>query len=95
VTGHNWNRNYIDIVKTGKLDLDSFAKENIDKDIKEVVESFKKLISESLDQYVQKLTEQNRLQDNNKINLILQKLAIKSDGILDLHTGPTATRYLL
>lgn len=94
VTGHNWNRNYIDIVKTGKIDLESFVSKNLNSDINDIVAQYKILIGKALDNYVEKLKKQNRLQDNNKINLILQKLAIKSDGILDLHTGPTATRYL-
>jgi predicted deacylase len=34
------------------------------------------------------------LSENNKLNLILQQLASKADGVLDLHTGPVATRYL-
>ncbi|MBT3585791.1 MAG: succinylglutamate desuccinylase, partial [Halobacteriovoraceae bacterium] len=34
------------------------------------------------------------LSDNLKLNLILQKLAAPADIVLDLHTGPCATRYL-
>jgi len=34
------------------------------------------------------------LSENNKLNLLLQQLAAPADGILDLHTGPVATRYL-
>jgi hypothetical protein len=37
---------------------------------------------------------QKKISNNNKLNLFLQKLAAKADGIFDHHTGPTATRYL-
>jgi len=94
VTGHNWNRNYIDIVKVSQLNLEHFVKDNFDKPIDEIISKYKVLIQKSLKDYIQKLTNENALQDNNKINLILQELSIGSDGVLDLHTGPTATRYL-
>lgn len=94
VTGHNWNRNYVDVVKAGGFDLDAFCSRHMEKDWSEVKAAYKAELANAFDDYVEGLKKENRLQDNNKINLILQELALGSDGILDLHTGPTATRYL-
>lgn len=94
VTGHNWNRNYIDIVKASSFDIEAFALANRELPWEQIREAFKKELAQSFKSYVEGLREKNRIQDNNKINIILQELALSSDGILDLHTGPTATRYL-
>jgi len=94
VTGDNWNRNYVDVVKACGFDLERFCKANIDTDWESIKKDFKADLKASFTNFVETLKEENRLQDNNKINLILQELALGADGILDLHTGPTATRYL-
>ena len=94
VTGHNWNRNYIDIIKASNFDLKSFAKNNRDLSWPEIKENFKRTLGDIITQYQEKLVEEKQLSENNKLNLILQKLAHNADGILDLHTGPVATRYL-
>lgn len=94
VTGHNWNRNYIDIVKTCQINLDDFVNQHQNDSVDLIVSEYKKFIKNALDLYISSLANANTLQDNNRINLILQGLSVTADGILDLHTGPTATRYL-
>lgn len=94
VTGHNWNRNYVDIIGITKTDLTQFCEENFDLPWHELKLKYKELISNLIEMYAEKISLNKTLNDNNKLNLILQKLAVKADGILDLHTGPTATRYL-
>lgn len=94
VTGHNWNRNYIDVVKASKFDIEDFCAKNMQSSWEDIKSSFKSELSKAFKSYVEELKNNNRIQDNNKVNIILQELALNSDGILDLHTGPTATRYL-
>ena len=94
VTGHNWNRNYVDIISSSKYEIDLFAKENHKLPWNELKQKFKKELFEIFSNYEKKLTSEKRLSENNKLNLLLQKLASPSDGVLDLHTGPVATRYL-
>ena len=94
VTGDNWNRNYVDVILKSGFDIDNFAKEHQDLPWHELKETFKIKLDQIIDQYVEKLIQNKTLSENNKLNLILQKLCAKSDTILDLHTGPVATRYL-
>lgn len=94
VTGHNWNRNYTDIIQATKTDLTSFCEDNFDLPWHELKLKYKAFLQDLIDSYAQRITAKKTLNDNNKLNLVLQKLAVKADGILDLHTGPTATRYL-
>ena len=88
ITGDNWNREYIDIVKKLKIDIKKFFKENYKKDYKEIISNYKALISSSLEAYISEASHPN------KLNLILQLKATHSNGVLDFHTGPNATRYL-
>jgi uncharacterized protein len=94
ITGHNWNRNYVDIINATKTDLSKFCEEHIDLPWQEIKFKYKQFLADLIDSYIEKLTLENKIQMNNKVNLILQKEAITSDGVLDLHTGPVATRYL-
>lgn len=94
VTGHNWNRNYVDIIAATETDLTSFCKENYDLPWHELKLKYKSFLQDLIDDYANQITLNKTLNDNNKLNLILQKLAVKADGVLDLHTGPSATRYL-
>lgn len=94
VTGHNWNRNYLDIVASSGFDLKGFCERHLKTPWNETRVAYKTELGKTFKQYIAKLKKNNRIQDNNRINIILQELALSSDGILDLHTGPTATRYL-
>lgn len=94
VTGDNWNRNYVDIIPTSKFDIDGFAKDHKDLPWDEIKDIFKTKLEESISQYIELLKEQRKHSENNKLNLLLQKLAAPADAVLDLHTGPVATRYL-
>lgn len=94
VTGHNWNRNYIDIIPVSKFDIDQFAEDNAALEWSEIKTKFKAKLNEIFGHYENKLIQEKQLSENNKLNLLLQKLAHHADGILDLHTGPVATRYL-
>lgn len=94
VTGDNWNRNYVDIILASEFDIDSFAKANKDLPWNELRVKFKKELEDIFEKHFENLVTQRKLSENNKLNLLLQQLAAKSDGVLDLHTGPVATRYL-
>lgn len=94
VTGDNWNRNYVDIIKAGKFDIDGFAKEHKDLPWHKIKEFFKQSLRGLIERYTEELIQKKKLSENNKLNLLLQHLAAPADGILDLHTGPVATRYL-
>ncbi len=94
VTGHNWNRNYSDIVLSSKMDITSFAKNHKDLDWNEIKSKFKHELSKTIKNHIQELKDQRKHSENNKLNLLLQELAAPADGVLDLHTGPVATRYL-
>ncbi|MAZ49571.1 MAG: hypothetical protein CME65_13505 [Halobacteriovoraceae bacterium] len=94
VTGHNWNRNFVDIINVSKFDLIGFVENNIHLPWHELKIVYKSELDQIFRNYFDKLIETRALSENNKLNLMLQHLASKADGILDLHTGPTATRYL-
>lgn len=94
VTGHNWNRNYIDIIKESQFDIEAFAKKNKALSWGDLKASFKNTLKVIFETHSKKLIETKTLSENNKLNLLLQSLAAKSDAVLDLHTGPVATRYL-
>lgn len=94
VTGHNWNRNYVDIIPAAKFDIDSFAKEHKDLPWHEIREIFKLELQAIITNHIEELKEQRKHSENNKLNLLLQQLATSADAVLDLHTGPVATRYL-
>jgi predicted deacylase len=94
VTGDNWNRNFFDIIEKTGFDVTHFAKSHFDSPWDEVKRAWKHQLSDLYQDYENTLKEQGRFSDNITTNMILQKLACKADGILDMHTGPTATRYL-
>ena len=100
VTGDNWNRNYIDIcnlpIEETNLDLPGFSKKVIDQglSIDEIKRQFKILLKESYNQYWTNFLKKKGPSDNKALNIFLQKLASHADIVLDLHTGPQATRYL-
>lgn len=94
VTGHNWNRNYVDIIKASGFNVDDFAKENLDLPWFELKTAYREKLLDVIDDHIDNLIKKKTLSENNKLNLLLQKLAARADGCLDLHTGPVATRYL-
>ena len=94
VTGDNWNRNFFDIIVKTNYNVSDFVSDHIETPWTDVKKIFKQKLLELYRQYEQTLKRQERFSDNITINLILQKLASQADGVLDLHTGPTATRYL-
>lgn len=97
ITGHNWNRNYVDLTKLSEncsgFNLESFVKENLETEWEKIKLDYKKSIF-SMCNYHQEKISQMGMSDNKKLNLLLQKVASTSDIVLDLHTGPEATRYL-
>lgn len=94
VTGDNWNRNFFDIIKKTNCDVVSFAQEHLQTPWPEVKTIYKEKLGLLYEEYERQLRQNGKLSDNITFNLHLQKLASKADGILDFHTGPTATRYL-
>ncbi len=97
VTGDNWNRNFINLVgydqEVSQFNLDTFWENNKDKNHQEQVTNFKKLQVESFHRILEALKEYG-ISDNREMNIKLQALAARADLVLDLHTGPAATRYL-
>ncbi|MCP4913285.1 MAG: succinylglutamate desuccinylase/aspartoacylase family protein [Oligoflexia bacterium] len=93
ITGHNFNRNYVDIIDEMNFDLDAFIEENKDQGWDDLKKTYKKTIFTLLKEYQDKISPRG-LSENVKLNLVLQKLAASADIVLDLHTGPIATRYL-
>jgi predicted deacylase len=94
VTGDNWNRNYTDIFKIYNKELKAFCTEYKDDTWEDIKKKFKSFLKSTIDKHVTELERTIKISNNNKLNLFLQQLASRADGILDLHTGPTATRYL-
>ena len=94
VTGDNWNRNYVDIIPKSKFDMKKFAQDHKDLPWHEIRTIFKKTLETTIDEYIEDLKKKRTHSENNKLNLLLQKLAAPADAVLDLHTGPVATRYL-
>jgi predicted deacylase len=97
ITGDNWNRNYTNIVKADQkktgLDLEVFAKKHLNSPIELIKKEFKALLNTSLFNYQNNISEYG--QDTNKHHfLTLQLMAASADYVLDLHTGPVATRYV-
>ncbi len=93
-TGDNWNRNFIDIIKAQKVDLKKFSQKNINEPEQVIREKYQRLLEKEIKKLESRLSKENQLHDNNKLNLMLQKLASTADIVLDLHTGPSATEYL-
>lgn len=94
VTGHNWNRNFFDVIERTQFDFSDFVQKHKDSTWEVIKQEYKALLTNLYEQHEQKLDKQKRLSDNIRLNLLLQKLASSADGILDMHTGPVATRYL-
>jgi predicted deacylase len=83
ITGENWNRIYTDISK------DPFFK--LDEKLDSI--SFKRKLVQIINNITQR-EEERGISIEKKLGLLLQKMAAPADIVLDLHTGPTATRYL-
>lgn len=100
-SGNNYNRNYTDITSLKReicaFDLEEFAKENEElinkKEFSKLGKSYKEYILKCLDEAKQSFALRG-LSEERKLGLTLQKLAAPADIVLDLHTGPIATRYL-
>ncbi len=97
ITGHNWNRNYSDLmelpIETTGMDLEQFIDRHKTSSPAEISKNFKKFLVNGIDHTLQTYSKYG-LSENKKLNLILQKMAAPADIVLDLHTGPVATRYL-
>lgn len=95
VTGHNWNRNFIDVIgEYTKAELSVFAREFCESPWAVIKSAFKKFLLEHIEKTEELLIRTRKLNENNNLTILLQKLASSADIILDLHTGPLATRYL-
>ncbi len=97
VTGDNWNRNYTDIIKQdyalSGFDIDVFAKEHLSTPLETLKSAFKAKLHSALVTYQKSISEYG--ENTNKHHfLTLQSLAASADYVLDLHTGPCATRYI-
>ena len=98
LTGHNWNRNYIDLMKLKEnqvnFSLKSFVKNNLDTPWEKLKLDYKNAIHQMLLAYEKKIFLERGPRQNSFLNLQLQKIACEADIVLDLHTGPVATRYI-
>lgn len=98
VSGKNWNRNYTDLINLDEsksnFDLEKFVSKNISKDDAEVTKSFKSALFGICDQYEKTSMDRGQQDEDGYFNLLLQKVASPADIVLDLHTGPVATRYI-
>ena len=94
VTGENWNRSYLDIC-AHSLDVATFAASH-QNDSKEAMRiSFKEAMVCALEDHEKRAHSSTvGLSTNEGLALALQKLAIRADVVLDIHTGPRACRYL-
>ena len=97
VTGDNWNRNFVNVVgfdnEVTKLDLAKFWDEYRNQNHREQVSAFKVAQKKALKNIENHLKEYG-ISDNREMNIALQSYATDADIVLDLHTGPAATRYL-
>jgi hypothetical protein len=93
-TGDNWNRNFIDLISSKKINLTGFCRRYLKESEATIREKFQDFLSKEFKKLEIQLQSNNELHDNNKLNLILQKASCSADIILDLHTGPSATEYL-
>ena len=98
VTGDNWNRNYTDLLTLPKekinFDLSSFAKKFRESSLDTIKKEFKAELEKAYTAYWDNICQEKGPNENNFLNITLQKLASTSDIVIDLHTGPKATRYL-
>lgn len=93
LTGNNWNRNYTDITESKHFKIDEFLKCHGDSDDVTLKKKYKEYLFQCLKNEQSDL-ESYGISTDRKVNLILQELACAADIVLDLHTGPVATRYL-
>lgn len=97
-TGNNWNRNYTDIFSQSsdlhQIDLDEFVAKNANLKWNEIKKLYKGEILNGLKKIEKSLYSRGHISEDRFLNLQLQKIASSADIILDLHTGPHATRYI-
>lgn len=97
VTGDNWNRNFINLIgydsQITDIDLSTFWNEIRELPPREQAQKFKTLQKKGFKKIREHLNNYG-LSDNVEMNLTLQEFACEADIVLDLHTGPAATRYL-
>lgn len=98
VTGKNWNRNYTDLIKLDEaksgFNLENFVRDNISKDDLEITSNFKEALFNICDHFEKASSIRGHQNEDGDFNLLLQKVASPADIVLDLHTGPIATRYI-
>ena len=97
VTGDNWNRMYLDFLSQkegqGRINIDQFVLEHGHKEEADIVRLFKELISQKIQEY-RDFHSPYEISENKNLFIKLQEMAADADMVLDLHTGPIATRYI-
>ena len=88
ITGVNWNRMY----HLDESVIEPFAKQNVDANEADIKEKFEQLLIAGVEQKL----EHNiwGLTTGQRIAYQLQRLAHQADIVLDLHTGPIASKHL-
>jgi predicted deacylase len=97
VTGNNWNRNFIDILRVTNFNLDKYTQEKFSNKAmsdSEIKNKFKEKLKSLYEDYELELRQLEQFNDNNRLNFLLQKISAQADFVLDLHTGPIATEYI-
>ncbi len=89
--GNDYNRQYLDIMKS--LKLDPFIKANLKNSIYKIKDNFKKELYKTISNYKKDSIKRGLCYDKS-LSLFLQLKACNADIVLDLHTGAYSTRYL-
>ena len=97
ITGDNWNRSYINFFtqkrNQGKIVIEQFVDEHANKSSREIVSLYKQLLKQKTQEFLDYHAPYG-ISDNKNVFTTLQSLASSADIVLDLHTGPVATRYI-
>lgn len=94
VTGHNWNRNFVDVIDYVRNDFERFVAAHKDAAWPTIKANFKRFLYDALVTLDEDFRLDGKISDNNYVNIFLQTLASQADVVLDFHTGPVAIRYL-
>jgi len=90
----NRNHAYVDIIKETNFDIETFCLEHLDLPWHELKIVFKEQLSALIDYYMEGLQNEQAVSIQIKNNLILQSLASKSDGVINLNSDDVPSPYL-
>ncbi len=94
VSRENWNRHYLELPSKGTKDIWNWESILPKMQEDDWVQIFRDYCIETLKQKLETEKDQYALSLPKKLAWILQLEALRSDLMLDLHTGPLSTRYI-